>query len=218
VTGIARPLQPPGAPVDDGAPYPTDTEVAVLHERVLIGHPDAVEALIERLLPVLVALVKRAFPKTPDDLALTAVEDALLEYSRRPTRFDRSRGVPLLLFLRLAAVRNLSNLRRAEARRQARLDRYAHEVLSDLRNSRFAEERDRERTSEALWSALSELSADEQAAMALWLGGERRSRFLAGALRIDHLPIKDQEGAVKRLKDRVRNRVKRVSNAMKRRR
>jgi hypothetical protein len=57
----------------------------------------------------------------------------------------------------------------------------------------------------------------EEQIVALWLKGERRIGPLARALRVDHLPVDEQRRALKRLKDRLRNRVKRVLRKVKRR-
>jgi hypothetical protein len=195
----------------DGAAHPTATEIAVLHERVLIGHPAAVEALIERLLPILTSLVQRSFPRASEDLVMNGVEDALLEYARAPRKFDPSRGVPLLAFLRLAAVRNVSNLVRGESRRRARERKLAEEAEP----IEWAQPTDSpDGTDDSLESVvqtvLASMNPEEQAIATLWLAGERRTDQLARALRIDHLPIDDQRRGLKRMKDRIRNRLRRL--------
>jgi DNA-directed RNA polymerase specialized sigma24 family protein len=209
---IAPPLPQRSARGQRGSPSPTATEIAVLHERVLIGHPAAVEALIERVLPVLTSLVQRSFPRAPEDLVVNAVEDALLEYSRAPLKFDRSRGVPLLAFLRMAAVRNVSNLVRAESRRLA----WDRKLAEEAKPAGWAMPLDSDDGSDdgltdVVEAALaSSMDPAERAVVALWLEGERRPGPLARALRIDHLPLDEQRRGLKRLKDRIRNRLRRA--------
>jgi hypothetical protein len=195
----------------DGAAHPTATEIAVLHERILIGHPEAVEALIERLLPILTALVQRSFPRASEDLVVDGVEDALLEYAKAPQKFDRSRGVPLLVFLRLAAVRNVSNLVRGDSRRRA-LERKLAEQAQPAGWTMPLDQSDS--SDDGLTDSIQAVLAtstdpEEQAVVALWLKGERRADPLGRALGIGHLPIDEQRRDLKRLKDRLRNRIKR---------
>jgi DNA-directed RNA polymerase specialized sigma24 family protein len=189
----------------DGAAHPTATEIAVLHERVVIGHPAAVEALIERLLPILTSLVQRAFPSASEDLVVDGVEDALLEYAKAPQKFDSSRGVPLLAFLRLAAVRNLSNLVRGESRRRARERKLAEDAKSFERARPIdsADGSDDGLTDVVEAALSSSMDPAERAAVAQWLQGERRTDQLARALGIGHLPMREQQRALKRLKDRA---------------
>lgn len=196
----------------EDSPYPTVTEITVLHARVLARHDYAVEALIERLLPVLTHLVRRSFPATSDDLVLNAVEDALLDYVKRPDQFDRSRGVPLLAFLRLASLRNLSNSVRAESRRMARQQRYIEEAMACWKPSwRHGASGEQDDVSMDVQDRLAHLvTSEEQPAMALWLQGERRTGPLAMALGIAHLSVAEQRRQLKRIKDRLRNRLKRL--------
>ena len=196
----------------DQLPFPTDTEIAVLHQRLLAGHAYAADAAIERLLPVLVHLVRRAFPRTDEELIVNAVEDALIEYSTRPEQFDRSRGVPLVAFLRLAAVRNTANLVRGESRRVAR-ERALLEDRHALRAeaSPVVDQWHDPVHSSALQSALADaVRPEEQLAVTLWLKGERRTNVIAVALGVDRLGLAEQRRTVKQLKDRIRRRLERL--------
>lgn len=197
--------------IAEGRPFPTNTEIAVLHERVLANHPYAVEAVIERLLPLLTHVVQQSFPRTDEDLIVNAVEDALLEYSRQPQRFDRSRGIPLLAFLRMAALRNAMNLVRTESRRlRKEKDLRAEAGASPAANPPQATA-DEVHDPAILASAVAGVvRAEEERAVALWLKGERRTEPLAVALGIGELTADQQRRTVKQLKDRMRKRLQRI--------
>jgi RNA polymerase sigma-70 factor (ECF subfamily) len=201
--------------IAEGSPDPTATEVAVLHERVLAGHPFAVEALIERLLPVLTRSLRRRFPRADEHAVAEAVEDALLGYSKRPVQFDRSRGVPLLSFLGLAAARNLSNLLRGESRRSARERAFAEEVVLQSHSGRPDERQAHAELTTLKQRLMAAATQEERPAVQLIVEGEQRVDVLARALGLDRLSPEAQRRGLKRLKDRLRNRMRRLMNKAK---
>ncbi len=102
--------------------------------KVLVNHPDALEALIERLLPLLSTLVRRAFPGAPEDVVTKCGRGRPAGLLPPPPQFDRTRGEPLVAFLRPAAVGNLSNFLRRETRRAMRERAYVADALAAWRD------------------------------------------------------------------------------------
>ncbi len=175
--------------ITERLPFPTDTEILILHQRLLAQHSYAAEAVIERLLPVLIHLIRRIFTRTDEDLIVNAVEDALLEYTSRPEQFDRSRGVPLLAFLKMAATRNATNLVRAESRRLKKEQSLRADSDASPAASLPEATSDEAHDPAILRSAVARIvRSDEKRAVALWLKGERRTEPLAAALGISELP------------------------------
>lgn len=180
------------------------------HQRLLQGDRDVVDTAFRHLLPLLLTAVRRAFSRTDPALVADAVEDALMEYARQPERFQPSRGVPLTAFLRLAALRNASNLVRGESRRLARERRLVGDPTSPLAGQ-LQTASVYHVQSAALETALAQaVRPDERVAVALWLAGERRTTIVATALGAGGLPLIDQRRAVKQLKERIRRRLERL--------
>jgi hypothetical protein len=176
--------------------------------------------MVERLLPLLSTLVKRGSGGVPHDQVMNAVEDALLEYCGAPSRFDSGRGVPLVMFLMVAARRNLLNSIRSKARRRAREQRLQRELLVMSPAHVVLEDGSSRRGIVAaadLQSLTSDLTMAEREAIALWLDGERRTVRLARALGVEDLPVPEQRRWLKRLKDRFRLRVRRWRDSTARR-
>lgn len=91
-----------------------------LHSGALRGDRRAIEQLAQELLPSVIASLRRRWTHVEPEWINDAAVDAFLEYSGRPERFDPSRGVPLTLYIRYAARRNLLNRIDSETRRSRR--------------------------------------------------------------------------------------------------
>ena len=179
-----------------------DALIRSLHERVSRGDNEALDELAGFLLRTLRRRLRRTY-RAPVDLISDACEDAILEYGRRPHRFDSSRGVLLDRFLQHAASRNLLNLLAGEQRRR-------------YRETRYADGLSRAKIPNAGWQAKPGFfrrvlalvdEGPERTAFAQWLHGERSTERLAATLGIAHCPALEQRREVKRFKDRVINRV-----------
>jgi hypothetical protein len=151
-----------------------------------------------------------------------AAEDAILDYGRSPARFDPLRGVPLDGFLYMAAWRNAVDLLNAERRRQAREKTYAETAPTAHTAPAFqhgAGSATGERFLRTAVTALLEtpVTDGERAALRLFLvQGERGTPPLAEALGLNALPASEQRCEVKRFKDRVLKRLKRIARAVQR--
>lgn len=154
--------------------------------------------------------LQRVFPRTAADLIADAVEDALLEYARRPDRFDPSRDVPLERYLFTAASRNLINALDSERRRREREARCGEVMLAAKLEATLDELEAVRELETKLESSVVASSKHERAAVHLWLAGERRTQALAEALALSHLTFHNQRVEVKRFKDRILKRCLRL--------
>lgn len=135
-----------------------------------------------------------------------AAEDALLEYFARPGRFDASRGVPLDRFLFLVARRRLMNLLRNAAAR-ARWERnYVLSTASVSPDAEFTKAQTQDHWAPILAAAVDD---SERAALTCWLLGHGDAA-IAAALGHTQLTASLRRLEVKRFKDRVRARVRRL--------
>ena len=182
-----------------------DQSCGALHERVVACDEAATERLVRILLQSVPPQLRRTFTKAPHDFVATAVVDAILEYLRHPPRFDPARGVPLDRFVKYIASRNLLTLLRAEERRRIRETECGQRVEPAIGFDSLADPIDllRERL-------LAVTPADEQSALVLWLDGERQTPPIAEALGCASLAPPEQVQEVKRFKDRIRNRARRL--------
>lgn len=184
-------------------------ELMDLHQRLLLQDAAAEEAVVIALRPSLIRMTRRAFADTPREAIVDAVHDALIDYIRRPQRFDPDRGVPLHRYLEIAASRNMQDYRRRERRRQQREYRYARERLPIATAAA---------TSTATHANLLRAALDavceprELAAARAWVSGERRTSALASLLGASELQPPERAREVKRFKDRLLKRLGRFSN------
>ena len=158
-----------------------------------------IDALIKRL----PCLLRRRFGRVPQDILITASEDAILDYVRAPKRFDPSRGVPLLLFLRASALRNVHNILTSENKRVLRERMYAERhphCVDSVETVAIAHER-----IAALAAFMAETARTplERKTLVLWLGGESSTDVLAASLGLEHAAPDVRRREIKRLKDRA---------------
>jgi hypothetical protein len=178
-----------------------------LHERVVQGDRPAIEELTAALLRDVSGALGRSLPGVDSDVVSDAVEDAILEYLKRPTRFDPSRGVPLVQFIRMLAYRNLQDAWRADRRLAATETRAASEYPLIYHPRLWSDDR---MDVERLYRAGRAVCAEgEYTAFCLWAAGERSTDVLARALGLSDRPRSEQQRAVKQFKDRIRKAVER---------
>ena len=189
-----------------GQPHVSWTE---LHDHAVVGNRTALETIAEHALSTLHRQLRRAFPRTDDDLLQDAVTDAFMDYVRRPDHFDSSSSEGLDQFLYRAAWRNAANSLQSDLRRRSREVRYAREArLQALLNQ---DERSLAIDTTMIRRLLDDtIDVAECEALACWLDGERRTGPLAQALGLGLLPAVDQQREVKRFKDRILKRISRL--------
>jgi RNA polymerase sigma-70 factor (ECF subfamily) len=207
----SRRRRAPKAEVDPG-------RLTELHRRVVAGSRDALNVVAEDLLPILNRRLRGAFRMVPQDAISDAAVDAIMDYISRPTRFDPARG-RLDAFLFQAAWRNVSDSLESIAARISRETRYAHAasllappvLLTSDHDSAGSGVEDPDLDTLLQVLARDERSSEvERVAVRLWAEGERRSEVFAALLGLDHRPPDEQRREVKRFKDRLVKRLRRL--------
>lgn len=199
---------------DDRGPDAGDeaARLLALHERVRAGDRAALAAVMSAFLPVLVRWLRRRFPRVDDHLLAEAAEDALLDYARRPERFDPRDALAFQGALLQATRRNAVDRLRSESRRRAREGKYVRRALDEARLTEL-DAFEMHHDVEALLSRASEvdftLSTSERQALRLLLEGERSTAAWARVLDLADRPPPEQRRVVKRIKDRLLKRLRR---------
>ncbi|HEY7285066.1 MAG TPA: response regulator [Vicinamibacterales bacterium] len=181
-----------------------------LHDRLLLGETCVLEGIAKDLLNTIPRMLRRAFPRTSHDILADATEDAVLDYARRPARFDRTRGTSLKGYIYTAAWRNVRDRILSESRRQKYETSYAHtkDQLTQQLNRESTREESDLRQEELSKLLAKTCSRTEQLAIDLWLDGAA-STALAAVLGLSELPEGEQRQEVKRFKDRILKRLSR---------
>lgn len=196
----------------------------IIHERLLSGDPVAPDDLCERWLEPLVRDLERGFGAIvwrDSTLIWDAVIKSLLDYAERPTIYQPHRS-SLRSFLFFAARGDLLNLLESERRRCSREQPLA--LVEELSEPRNVSPEGQQRAPSVEDAALANLEKSESAQLvaphfpverdrqlvALILQGERKTGPYARVLDIDHLDRVTQQREVKRHKDRIGKRLRRL--------
>lgn len=203
----------------DDAAHHHATQEAELHRRLLAQDPTASNEAALYWFPRLFATLHRRNPDVRDPHLLEeAAETALLEYLKRPDRYDPAR-LSLSSYLLMAADRDLKNLLQREGRHRAHLvplDPVAHGTPARNDEQDTDEEEitlppgvTREQVLQALWDKVQN-PRDREVLRLMVVEGERRTEVFAQVLGIGHLPRDAQRREVKRVKDRLNKVMRRV--------
>ncbi|HEY7065728.1 MAG TPA: hypothetical protein VII06_29910 [Chloroflexota bacterium] len=203
---------------------PSQDQTIALHQRLLARDPVASSDLAVTYLDWLATWLTRVSPRDEPHLCNTAAEDAIMDLIKRPAAYNPGR-LGLDAYLRMAAKRDLDNLRsreRRHTRRRVALDAVEHspdagKYLTDEDEdpARIVEQREeimakRTRAAPAVETATAGLSPGEAEAFRLLQDGERKTAPYAAALGIAHLPAAEQRQQVKRVKDKLKKRLERA--------
>jgi RNA polymerase sigma-70 factor (ECF subfamily) len=198
--------------------FPSAGEGLSLHLRLC--EPDALASadLCLACLDPLVHWLETQFPRDDPHLRETAAHDALWGYLKAPERYHPERG-PLPAYLRMAARRDLYNLRKREGRHHRRRVAWSAVELGEEGGnipgreedpSGLLEDREESERWEALLRAVRQACTEaERRVLELMLAGERSTAAHAEALGLTGLPVAEQEREVKRAKDRIMKRLER---------
>jgi RNA polymerase sigma-70 factor (ECF subfamily) len=193
------------------------TALTDLHLRFVEGDRMAVEAIADRVLPVLTTRLRRAFPRQPIDVLHDALTDAFLDYMTRPRAFDSSSDEALQRRPYQAAWRNAANSLRSEERRRKRQARYPVKMsVATPPSERMNDPGVSMTKSQANRILEVANTAIEREALVCWLSGQRRTSPLARALSLGELSQPEQRREVKRFKDRILKRVARLGLTLRR--
>ena len=182
-----------------------------LYRRLCSGDPTAPAEFVEYWLDPLFRRLRRAYPHVDEDLVVDAVTDAILALIRHPSSYDPRRG-SLGSYLWMSARGDLNNaLERQNRQRGREGPTDPVELLAHERNFRMQESIEEPAVETAGGQLLATVvdPVDRQV-LALMLHGERRTEAYAEVLRITDLPPAEQRRIVKRHKDRIRKRLRRL--------
>lgn len=183
------------------------------HIRFVQGEYDAWKEISTQFLPWLSRRLLHRYPGLDEHFIAESAEDALLDYWKKPQRFDATRGVPLGYWLFLLARSHLSHLRRREQGHRA------HEEAIGVDGDDFGKivkivSRKEKRAGylliedeEMLLTA--KFSQQEQVGLQL-LSEKRAQEEWVQLLGIEGLPAEQQQQRIRREKDRIRKKKLRI--------
>jgi hypothetical protein len=184
------------------------------HDLLLAGDGTMPGVICQAFLDPLLAHLRRTFPHEDDHLLQEAVHSALLGYVKHPETYNPDRNPNLGRYLKMAVSGDARNLHSRERRRQrgrkvVELDTLGgNEPVAGgplLRLIRDEETDQLSRAADAVGA-----SSEDLVVMRLFLKGEKATVVYAAALGLTHLPVQEQEAEVKRAKDRVKKRWRRL--------
>ncbi|HEX5502911.1 MAG TPA: sigma factor [Thermomicrobiales bacterium] len=202
----------------DSPPPPSAEEGRALHARLLAGDPVAPADLAAAYLDHLARWLLARNPLVRDPhFHDEAAEDALLNLIKHPGSYDPAR-LGLTAYLHMSARGDLLNLLSKERRHRARRADLAAVELSpvvgkELWDTANDPARIVERQADAAappGPTLPDLTAEEEAVLALMRDRERHNDAYARVLGLADRPIAEQRREVKRVKDRLNKRLERA--------
>lgn len=201
--------------------FPSCEDGFAFHRRLLDANDLAVSNdLCERYLDPLCDWLAGRFRSAHADDCCTAAIDALMTHVKDPAKYDPAK-LDLGAYLHMAAGRDLSNLRRKEARHQRLRVADFRVEESRLVGNYLQEEpsivllrREAQASARRIVGAVrAECSEPERAVLELLIDGERASMRYAVALGVEQLPKKEMRHEVKKVKDRLEKRIGRKGEA-----
>jgi hypothetical protein len=186
------------------------------HARLIDRDPTAPSDLVVSYLSPLVDWLLRTYPRHDGALLETVAIDLLLDVGRRPEQYDPDR-LSLFAYLRMAARRDVTNALEKERRRAAHQVPWEDvELRPPARNSTWTSASD---PADAVIEVLDRekvLAMREQfddrdwACVLLILDGERHPEPFAALLGLHDRPREEQGREVKRAKDRLKKKLRRL--------
>lgn len=188
--------------------FPSREDAQALHARLLAGNPVAAGLACEAFLAPLIAHLRRRFPEEDEHLLEDAADMTLVNYVKRPEKYDPARHPDPGAYLRMDAEGDVRNSRKREGkhhrgRELVELDTVGGNEDGGAPLLRLIREEEREGLRRAAERTID--SADLEV-MRLLMAGEKATAVYAAALNLGHLPQPEQEAEVKRAKDRVKKR------------
>jgi hypothetical protein len=171
------------------------------------GDAGAIDRLWEVLAPLLERSILRRFYRVPDEWIHDAVQDALNSFRANSRQFDPSRGASLRSFLWKASYRNLQNrIDRERLRGVRHVDVADAEALAACDGRTLDRDLDLKR---ALVAVRATLVGVEIPVFDLIVEGETRTHVLVKVAGIDDLTTQEQSRGVKRIVNRIFQRIRR---------
>jgi len=198
-----------------------------LHRRIRHGDPTAFAELCELALPHLVSFLTTHYPHADNHSCETVAIDLLLNYHGRPEQYDQER-LSLFAYLRMAAKYDMLNLIEKRRRHQQKLlplEEYQDVAVAEADRNSYQKAETLEawignytdlKASEVIQEALRQFEGQEREILLLMLEGKRETAVYSEVLGISTLSVEDQQREVKRTKDRIQKRLKRLGRRLKR--
>lgn len=206
---------------------PSEIWFSDIHERLLKKDPIAPAELIEITLDLLVKKLTYKFCRLNDaDIIHDAVEDALLNYVKRPEQYNPSkRG--LFGYLLMASEGDLKNalaknnrelIKETKYYKFVELPKLAGNIVIENKSKLIPDPETLSKTQQLLDKPLDDYSTIFQdpkdiAFVELLQRGERSTAEFAKVLGIENKPIEVQRKEVKKSKDRIKKRLERSGDA-----
>lgn len=183
-----------------------------LHADVCRGDPTASARLFEALLePLIGALRHRWSDEREAERVRDFAIDSIMNYLENPAKYDPSKA-SLLTFLRMDAHGDLANGYQRLRRERAGRDNSDVELADLLRNSSIDEYPSDRDPAEMSLTEVRDVLPDERdrRAVLLLMDGERSTESYAKVWHLEGLPPDVRSAEVKRNKDRVKARLRRL--------
>ena len=202
---------------------PTREQELDLHRQLVEGDPVAPSRLARILLPLLIDFLRQRNDRSISQVLIDeAAGLAIALLAKSPTKFDPDRAKgdhPLFSYLKMSSQGDLQNALKSEERHRG------HVRLDDVEQSPDAGKylgisddpsillENREEADQANQQILTPvrdgLTEDEIGCLELMMLGERKTSAYVRLMKMEHLPKDQQQLEVKRLKDRLKNRIER---------
>jgi RNA polymerase sigma-70 factor (ECF subfamily) len=196
--------------------FPSAEEGMILHQRLCAEDVTAPADVCDAYLEPLLAWLGSVASHVEAEARQSAVHDTVVDYVKHPRRYN-PRCADLGVYLRMAARRDLYNLRRREERHQRRRISWEFveegEVPGNIQGreaevlARLTEEEERVRQECCVRRVRASCTEKERAALDLLLAGVHCLHAYAEALGLAERPKEEQEREVKRVKDRLMKRL-----------
>jgi DNA-directed RNA polymerase specialized sigma subunit len=194
------------------------TKLAAVHERLLAGDPSASADLIEMAYRPLIghALKRHGGFGVDQDRARDLALKALAELIEQPEQFDPAKGGSLFGFLCMVVNGDAINAGKMEKNRTEKFSQHAVEVQEVGGNFYQTTPEIRMDAQRIMETHGSEIIVDEgdKEVLVLFLHEEREYAAYARALGIEHLAPEVRDAEVKKRKDRIEMRLKRLGRRL----
>lgn len=176
------------------------------------GDPLAPSQFAEAYLEPLIAFLRAVHRQVDDHTRQEAAERAIISLCKSPNRFDPARG-DLVAYLTMSATGDLRNLLSSETRHHEKRENWDSvelDVAAGKSDDGGADSDSLSFDLPALAAVISCLSNEERAALELMREGERSTARFAAVLGLVASTPHEQVAEVKRVKDRIKQRLKRA--------
>lgn len=192
--------------------WPSAEQAAELFAQLTASDPCATSDLAAAYIDPLIAHLCANNPYVDDHLCQEAAEQALVSLFKNPAQFKSDRG-ELAMYLKMSARKDLLNLLAREAKHHKNRTGLDSVELDAAARNNDDEDEDPDRPTfkhPALIDVIRDFSEEERIVFEFMRDGERCTEAFAAALGWEDLPRDEQSDRIKRVKDRIKQRLKRA--------